>query len=88
MKRRTQKELIDVAHKVYKCIAEELKDEDDKCDPVEAVLALGIVHRMIFATVERNGGIEAAREATGGIIDLVECTMERGAWDEENQCMK
>lgn len=88
MEQKTLEELVEIAHKVYKCIAEELKDEDGKCDPVEAVLALGIVHRMIFATVEGNRGIEAAREATGGIIDLVECTMERGAWDEENQCMK
>lgn len=86
-KGKTQQELIKIAYKVYNLIADELKDENDMGDPVEATIVLAIAHRMVFATVERDDGIDKAREATSAIIDLVNCTMKDGAWDKENQRM-
>ena len=42
----------------------------------------------MFANIEAKDGIEKAREVTGTLVDLVKVTLEKGAWDEENQCIK
>ena len=66
----------------------ELGDEDQTVNPGDMIFVLGIIHRTVFANIEAKDGIEKARELTGFLVQLVESTLNEGAWDEENQKMK
>ena len=66
----------------------ELGYEEQTVNPAYMICVLGIIHRTLFANIEAKDGIEKARELTGFLVGLIEATLETGAWDEENKCMK
>lgn len=82
------KDLRRIAHKVFKYMIDEMEDEEKTTNVADVICVIGILHRMTFACVERDNGIEKARELTGFMVDLVESTLEEGAWDDENKRMK
>ena len=84
----TMNEIYAISNKVFKTMADELNDEEGTASIGDVICVLGIMHRMAFACVEREKGIEKAREDTGFIIDLIEATMNEGAWDEVYKRMK
>ena len=88
IKHYSKEELIEIANKITMQMVSELGDEDQTVNPGDMICVLGIIHRTVFANIEAKDGIEKARELTGFLIDLVETTLEDGAWDEENKCIK
>lgn len=84
----TKEELVEIANKITVQMVSELGDEDQTVDPGDMICVLGIIHRTVFANIEAKDGIEKARELTGFLVQLVEATLNEGAWDEENQCIK
>lgn len=87
-KRITAEELNDISVKMVKALASELYDDEQTLNPADFICVLGIMHRTLFANIEAKDGIEKARELTGFLVQLVETTLNDGAWDEENQCIK
>ena len=69
-------------------LVSELSDDEKNMNPADFVCVLAIMHRTLFANIEAKDGIEKAREETGFLVQLVEMTLNDGAWDEENQCIK
>ena len=84
----TKEELVKIANKLTVQMVSELGDEDQTVNPGDMICVLGIIHRTVFANIEAKGGIEKARELTGFLVQLVEATLNEGAWDEENKCVK
>lgn len=84
----TKEELIEIANKITVQMVSELGDEDQTVNPGDMICVLGIIHRTVFANIEAKDGIEKARELTGFLVQLVESTLNEGAWDEENQKVK
>ena len=84
----TKEELIEIANKITVQMVSELGDEDQTVNPGDMICVLGIIHRTVFANIEAKDGIEKARELTGFLVQLVEYTLNEGAWDEENQKVK
>ena len=84
----TKEELIEIANKITVQMVSELGDEDQTVNPGDMICVLGIIHRTVFANIEAKDGIEKARELTGFLVQLVEATLNEGAWDEENKCVK
>ena len=87
-KRITTEQLKEISVKMVKALASELYDDEQTLNPADFICVLGIMHRTLFANIEAKDGIEKARELTGFLVQLVEATLNEGAWDEENQCMK
>ena len=73
---------------MVKALAAELCDDEQTLNPADFICVLAIMHRTLFANIEKQSGIEKARELTGFLVDLVKVTLEDGAWDEENQKVK
>ena len=84
----TNEDLIEISNKITMEMVRELGDEEQTINPIDMICVLGIIHRTLFANIEAKDGIEKAREVTGTLVDLVKVTLEKGAWDEENQCIK
>lgn len=84
----TREEIVDISNKMSTVLAKELSDDEQAINPADFICVLGIMHRTLFANIEAKAGIEKAREKTGFLIELVEMTMESGAWDEENKCIR
>lgn len=84
----TKEELTEISNKITMTLVSELSDDEKNMNPVDFVCVLAIMHRILFANIEKQAGIEKAREETGFLVELVEMTLDSGAWDEENQCMK
>lgn len=84
----TKEELTEISNKVTKVLFEELSDDEQRVNPGDFVCVLAIMHRTLFANIEAKSGIEKAREQTGFLVKLVEMTLDSGAWDEENKCIK
>lgn len=87
-KRITTEQLKEISVKMVKALASELYDDEQTLNPADFVCVLAIMHRTLFANIEAKDGIEKARKDTGFLFELVEMTLDQGAWDEENQCMK
>ena len=83
----SKEELTEISNKVTKVLVEELSDDEQRVNPADFVCVLAIMHRTLFANIEAKDGIEKARKETGFLIELVEMTLDSGAWDEENQCI-
>jgi len=84
----TKEELIEISNKMAMALVSELSDDEKNINPADFVCVLAIMHRTLFANIEAKDGIENARKETGFLVELVELTLDQGAWDEENQCMK
>ena len=69
-------------------LASEIYDDEQTLNPADFICVLAIMHRTLFANIEKQSGIEKARELTGFLVDVVKVTLEEGAWDEENKCIK
>lgn len=82
------KDLIVISAESYKYITGKLKDKRGEGRPFDVIVVLAIVHRMLFARIECEIGIDEARKFTDELIELLEKTSEEGAWDEENKCIK
>ena len=87
-RRISSEELKSISDKIAMNLASEIYDDDKTLNPADFICVLAIMHRTLFANIEAKDGIEKARELTGFLIDLVETTLEDGAWDEENKCIK
>lgn len=87
-KRITTEELNDISTKMVKALSSELYDDEETLNPADFICVLAIMHRTLFANIEAKDGIEKARELTGFLVELVEMTLDSGAWDEENKCIK
>ena len=87
-RRISSEELKSISDKMVMNLASEIYDDEQTLNPADMVCVLAIMHRILFANVEAKDGIEKARELTGFLVDLVEKTLEEGAWDEETQSMK
>lgn len=87
-RRISSEELKSISDKMAMNLASEIYDDDQTLNPADFICVLAIMHRTLFANIEAKDGIEKARELTGFLIDLVETTLEDGAWDEENKCVK
>ena len=87
-RRISSEELKSISDKMAMNLASEIYDDDQTLNPADFICVLAIMHRTLFANIEAKDGIEKARELTGFLIDLVETTLEDGAWDEENKCIK
>ena len=87
-RRISSEELKSISDKMVMNLASEIYDDDQTLNPADFICVLAIMHRTLFANIEAKDGIEKARELTGFLIDLVETTLEDGAWDEENKCIK
>ena len=81
-------DLVRLSNESYKFITGKLKDKRGEGRPFDVIAVLAIVHRMLFAWIECEIGIDEARKLTDELIELLEKTSEEGAWDEENQCIK
>ena len=87
-RRISSEELKSISDKMVMILASEIYDDEQTQNPADFICLLAIMHRTLFANVEAKDGIEKARELTGFLVDLVEMTLEEGAWDEENKCIK
>lgn len=85
---KTPEELTKISNKVLTLLVSELGDEGQTIEPSDMICVLAAVHRTLFANIEKQRGIDKAREETEYLLKLVNFTMEEGAWDEENQCIK
>lgn len=83
----TKEELLSVAEKAFNVIVTELRD-DERINPVDFMCVLAILHRIAFANVEREAGIDEARKTCNCLMDLINETLKEGAWDEESGMMK
>lgn len=81
-------ELKSISDKMVMNLASEIYDDKQTLNPADFICVLAIMHRTLFANIEAKNGIEKARELTGYLVQLVESTMNEGAWDEENKCIK
>lgn len=86
--RPTKEELMEISNKMIKSLVCELLDSEQKVNPVDVVCVLAIMHRSLFANIERQSGIEQARKDTGFLVGLIKMTLKNGAWDYENECVK
>ena len=84
----TKEELIEISNRITMTLVSELSDDEKNMNPADFVCVLAIMHRTLFANIEKQAGIEKAREETGFLVQLVEMTLNDGAWDEENQKVK
>lgn len=84
----TKEELTEISNKVTKVLVEELSDDEHRINPADFVCVLAIMHRTLFANIEAKDGIEKVRKETGFLVELVGMTLDSGAWDEENKCIK
>lgn len=84
----TNEELKSISNKITMTLVSELSDDEKNMNPADFVGVLAIMHRILFANIEKQAGIEKAREETGFLVELVEMTLDSGVWDEENQCIK
>lgn len=84
----TKEELTEISNKITMALVSELNDDEKNLNPADFVCVLAIMHRTLFANIEAKDGIEKARELTGFLVKLVEITLDSGAWDEENKCIK
>lgn len=84
----TKEELMEISNKITMTLVSELSDDEKNMNPADFVCVLAIMHRILFANIEKQAGIEKAREETGFLVKLVEITLDSGAWDEENECFK
>ena len=84
----SKENLVDISNKLTTVMVNELSDDGYNMNPADFVCVLAIMHRTLFANIERQEGIDKAREETGFLVDLVKMTLREGAWDEENKCMK
>lgn len=87
-KRISSEELIEISNKITVQMVSELGDEDQTVNPGDMICVLGIIHRTVFANIEAKDGIDKARELTGFLVQLVESTLNEGAWNEERKCIK
>ena len=88
-KRRISSEVLkSISGKMVMNLASEIYDDEQTLNPADFICVLAIMHRILFANIEAKDGIEKARELTGFLVLLVETTLNEGAWDEENKCMK
>ena len=87
-RRISSEELKSISDKMVKDLAFKLCDDEQTLNPADFICVLAFMHRNLFANIEKQAGIEKAREETGFLVELVEMTLDSGAWDEENQCMK
>ena len=87
-RRISSEELKSISDKMAMNLASEIYDDDQTLNPADFICVLAIMHRTLFANIEAKDGIEKARELTGFLVDLVETTLEDGAWDEERKCIK
>lgn len=87
-KKFTSVELTEISNKIAMSLISELSDDEKNMNPADFVCVLAIMHRTLFANIEKQAGIEKAREETGFLVELVEMTLEDGAWDEVRQCIK
>ena len=87
-RRISSEELKSISDKIAMNLASEIYDDDQTLNPADFICVLAIMHRTLFANIEAKDGIEKARELTGYLVDLVETTLEDGAWDEERKCIK
>ena len=87
-KRISSEELKSISDKMVMNLASEIYDDDQTLNPADFICVLAIMHRTLFANIEAKDGIEKARELTGFLVELVEMTLDSGAWDEENKCIK
>lgn len=87
-RRISSEELKGISTKMVKDLASELCDDEQTLNPADFICVLAIMHRTLFANIEAKDGIGKARELTGFLVQLVESTLDEGAWDEENKCIK
>ena len=87
-RRISSEELKSISDKMVMNLASEIYDDEQTLNPADFICVLAIMHRILFANIEAKYGIEKARELTGFLVDLVETTLEDGAWDEERKCIK
>ena len=87
-RRISSEELKSISDKMVMNLASEIYDHEQTLNPADFVCVLAIMHRTLFANIEKQSGIEKARELTGFLVDVVKVTLEEGAWDEENKCIK
>lgn len=87
-RRISSEELKSISDKMVMNLASEIYDDEQTLNPADFICVLAIMHRTLFANIEKQSGIEKARELTGFLVDLVETTLKEGAWDEENKCIK
>ena len=87
-RRISSEELKSISDKMVMNLASEISDDDQTLNPADFICVLAIMHRILFANIEAKDGIEKARELTGFLVELVEMTLEDGAWDEERKCIK
>ena len=87
-RRISSEELKSISDKMVMNLASEIYDDEQTLNPADFICVLAIMHRILFANIEAKDGIEKARELTGYLVDLVKTTLNDGAWDEENKCIK
>lgn len=87
-RRISSEELKSISDKMVKDLASEICDDEQTLNPADFICVMAIMHRILFANIEAKDGIEKARELTGYLVDLVKTTLNDGAWDEENKCIK
>ena len=87
-RRISSEELKSISDKMAMNLASEIYDDEQTLNPADFICVLAIMHRTLFANIEAKDGIEKARELTGFLLNLVETTLDDGAWDEENKCIK
>lgn len=87
-RRISSEELKSISDKMVMNLASEIYDDEQTLNPADFICVLAIMHRTLFANIEAKDGIEKARELTGFLVQLVEMTLNDGAWDEENKCIK
>lgn len=87
-RRISSEELKSISDKMVMNLASEIYDDEKTLNPADFICVLAIMHRTLFANIEAKDGIEKARELTGFLVQLVETTLNEGAWDEERKCIK
>ena len=50
----TTEEMIDISNKAIQCMMKEMGDKEETVDLGEILCVLGVMHRTIFANVERE----------------------------------
>lgn len=86
-RRISSEELKSISNKMVMNLASEIYDDEQTLNPADFICVLAIMHRTLVANIEAKDGIEKARELTGFLVQLVESTLNEGAWDEERKCM-
>lgn len=87
-RRISSEELKSISDKMVMNLASEIYDDEQTLNPADFICVLAIMHRTLFANIEAKDGTEKARELTGFLVQLVESTLNEGAWDEERMCIK